>query len=354
MPEIIEIEGDVVRHIRREIVSTTTLAAAAPHLEVHAPAISPVLPRGTVLFSFDPDEKRGAFLVEHAPMRVNITVHFDRGLTGATPPVDYERATAGNNGRTAQFNIQLPYLYFLYGFRTGTRPADLGYTMADFTIDRSNLYMLREPFTHADQKLYMATLLNVKNARICWGYTQHDNDSLAVRINHMINEFAVTIFNNHYGVPLPRGVTSLTDWETRSEGNPLFYREWDHWNQAPDSKSAADLLRAAMVADGTTLGYTALPIQEDRGHIIIPEPPRQFTIARLREWMREIPAPLRTRFLAEAAAEATTDDALAPEEAYEAFLEDMRAAAAAGDAEDDDDLGDDDFDEDDDIEGANQ
>jgi hypothetical protein len=322
---MIEIDPDgTVRTIERRIIATTTLDAAAPHLEIHAPTIMPPLPRGTFTAAFDEDAQRGSMLIERQPSRESLSVHFDVGMREATPHIDFDRA--GDNRRVVDFNIQLPYLYFLYGFKLGTRPADMGVTMADFTIDRSNLYMSRDPLRTLDDKLWKATMMNVRDAKICWGSTMHDHDTLANRLNHMVTEFPVTTFNNHYGIPLPRGVNSLTEWEARSEGNPLFHREWAHWETPPDSRSVADLLKMAMSDGRAARDYTGLPAVGILGDVLIPEPPMQFTMGRMRQWINELPRPLKRRFLAEAARVAAEGD---PEgDAYAEWLETMRNAGA--------------------------
>ena len=320
MPEYIEIEGEVVRHVRREIIAVTSLAAASPHLEVQAPSIYPLLPRNTVACAFDGETQRGAVLVEREPERINVSVHFDLGLTGNTPDADFNRAveTAGR-GRTAQFNIQLPYLYFLYGFRLQVNRTDGGAALNDFTLDRTNLYMSRDRLPNLTTRLWKAKMMNVQNARICWGYTTHDGGTMANRINHMVNEFPVTLFNNHYGIPLPRGVASLTAWEEGSEADPMYYRGWAHWEGQPDAAPAATLLRDAM-SRTEAARLTQLPEPGDWGNILIPQPPQQFTIGRLRQWLDDIPRPLRRRFIEAATAMAADIPATTPEDDYEAFI----------------------------------
>ena len=303
MTDVVEIEGGIVRHIRREIVSETTLAAAAPHLEVRAPSIFPILPRGTIVVAFDPDEKRGVVLIERPPSRENLLVHFDRGLTANTPPDDFNRAT-GRTG-SAHFNIMLPYLYFLYGFKLDTNNRGEHIQIANFAIDHTLLFMRKEPLRTLEDPMWHATIMNVSEAKICWGNTQTDNDTLAVRINHMINEFPLTTFNNHYGIPLPHGIPSLTAWEAGSD-DPLFYRGWGHWTAVKAQVTDTKALILRSMKNGVT-EYGSMPAPDDRfTDVIIPEPPRQFTVGRLREWMHAIPPALRPTFIREVAAEAAT------------------------------------------------
>ena len=297
MSTIIEIEGKVVRHVERNIISETTLAAAAPHLERRAPSIFPILPNNTVLAGFDPDNNRGAVIVERPPERININVHFDRGLTGNTPNADY------NRGVRSTFHIQLPYLYFVYGFTMRPHQVNDAIGLADFTLDTSHVYWRPDPLRKMDDRLWPALLPNVTGGRICWGYTEHDNDTLAVRINHMVNEFPITTFNNHYGMPRPSRYESYVAWEEASE-NPLVYRDWEEFTRNQGSVKAGEHLRATM---GTN--YAELPFPTDEANVLITEPPRQFTYGRLREWFNSIPEPLRARFIAEAARIAETDPA---------------------------------------------
>lgn len=304
MTDFIEIEGEIVRHIRREVVSETTLALAAPHLERRAPSLYPVLPRNTVVAAFDPDAKRGALIVERVPERVNLNVHFDMGLTGNTPNEDY------NRGRRAQFNIQFPYLYFVYGYKMDVRPVGDHVGLARFSLDRSNLFWAPKPIVNLDDRIWPAKLANVNNsALICWGTPNWDTqDTMATRINQMVNEFPITTFTNHYGMPRPSDYASYVAWEAASE-NPLCFRDWEQFKTNTGSKKVDEFILKIM-ANGTGVDYTGMPRPEDMAEVIIPEPPAQFTTGRLRQWIETIPEPLRRRFLAEAArvgAEEPTD-----------------------------------------------
>lgn len=308
MPDIIEIEGDVVRHIRREVVAETSLAQATPYIERRAPSIWPILPDHVALTAFDPDEQRGVLIVERVPERVNLNVWFDRGLTGGTPADDYNRAVqAGPNART-RFNIQLPYLYFVYGFKINIRQAQDHVGLAGFTLDRSTLWWRKDPLRKVEDRLWPAQLPNVnRDAQICWGTPAWDHqDTMAMRINQMVNEFPITEFTNHYGMPRPAHLASYVAWETESE-NPVAYREWPTWEREAGSVIAKDHALKVM-SNGHGKQYGTMPSPEDMADVLIPEPPRQFTMGRLRQWIEEIPAPMRARFLAEAARVGAEDE----------------------------------------------
>lgn len=284
MVRIVEIEGDIARIVEREIVATTTLDLLAPHMEVRAATITPTLPLGTRIAAFDPEAGRGAVIIEAAPARTNLNVHFDVGMRGDTPPDDYAR---GGRPHRATFNIQLPFFHFVYGFTLKTTDNGAGMAAGEFTIDRSYLYMSPAQILTPQDKIWHATMMNVEGARICWGYGDYDNTSLNERLQHMVNEFPNNVFNNHYGMPRPIDYDSYTAWEAASE-NPFIFRNWKHWNDTPPAGTVAEIIKTHLAKEYERNGhnYQELPLPDDMTTVIIPEPPAQFTQARMREWAR--------------------------------------------------------------------
>lgn len=290
MTRRIIIEGQMVRLVEEAIVGETTLNDLRPLLATRAPTIFPVQPDHTRIAAFNPEKKKGIIIIELLPARHNLRVFYDRGEIGCTPR-DYGRA---DDQQRANFNIQLPYQYFVYTYELETR-GDLNYDgqIADFTLNRGDLYWRKEPLTGITDLLIPAQIWNVRNAQICWGYQRHDTQTLAQRIDDMVKNFPFTDFTAHYGSPVPNGYDDYTAWEEASEGNPFVFRDWTDFDTAYGHgltvKSLID--RAIENTDEVLLADTT------RTFDAIPEPPPMFTIGRAIDWFENLPENLRPRFL---------------------------------------------------------
>lgn len=300
MTQFIEIEGDVARIVERTVTAETTLAALAPHLERHAPGITPIFPWGvgahTINTATDVDRERMVILIEREPSITAMNVHFDRGQDGQTPQVDLDR---GDAHRRATWTLQMPWLYFLFGIRLNTDRTGDYVGLQNFTIDANELYMRPARLKEITDPLWIARIPNVNRAgTICWGSTVHDGVTFAQKLSHMVNEFNDTTFNNHYGIPLPDNFESLTAWEAISDPkNPFSFEKWSHWDRPPDIPNTGDKMRAHLAGGHhERVDYTTMPLPTEYADVIIPEPPQQFTYARIREWMNTVPAAQRERF----------------------------------------------------------
>jgi hypothetical protein len=287
MPDRIVIEGGIVRSERIEVLGETALSLIEPYLTRYERTTFPVLPRGTVHLAYDRNTGAGHLLVEQPPQRHTLAVaHHGR----------YNEQGHGRNPEGADlFTVQFPYQYFAFTFTMRIRE---DYPV-NFTVDGNLLYWRPLPLTSEDDWLYPAAVPNVDpGGGICWGGTLHhaDNTSLVQRINAMVNSFAHTTFNEDLGHRTPFG-TSLTRW-VESSADPLAHLSRAYW-QNPERPT--DLRRAAFQLQNINhqIGGERLPIAEiNPSFVAIPELPDNFTVARAREYLRQLPEGPRRRMIA--------------------------------------------------------
>jgi len=297
---IIEIENGVARSVERRIHGEISLDSLRSQLETRLPTVYPILPDNTKVFSFDPNNKRGALIVELKPARQYLTIMHDRN-NGRTTEADNKRI----KNHEATFHIQLPYLCFFYSFTLDTRGnTTLGEVIANFAMDKAMLFYRPRPITSLKDKLYPAMLWNVHRADICWGYQTHNKDSVAERINDMVKSFPHTRFTPHYGNPTPNGYADYTAWEAASE-DPLLYDKWN-WDNWPENFRTIE----DMVNGNHNLELTL--IDDSNSSYIIPPPPESWTVGRMREYFETLPDNARARFLSALKRELTEPEAAEP------------------------------------------
>lgn len=284
--EQIQIEGNVVRHLRIETVAESAFDGLAPFLTTRLATTLPVLPQHPARYiSFDPESGRGLIIVETKPGRHVIQVRH----SGDRYETDAQRMDPDGLSR---FNVQLPYQYFAYPFTMIVA----GERLRDFTIGGAYLFWAKDAIRTETDLLYPARCPNVDGSgSICWGSTNSDSTSLSARIDDLVNNFYLTVFNEDLGHLTPFD-TSLTEWEEASE-DPLAWRTWDYWDDVNGRplNSIAEYLNHAPPTNVAELNPS---------HIDIPELPGNFTVARAREWLSGLTDGARRRIEA----------ALAPEE----------------------------------------
>lgn len=283
--EQIIIEGDKATLVRHEIVTETLLANLAPHLFVEKPVSMPMLPQNPVRFShFDGTAGKGVFLIETYPRRTWMRMIHDRG-EGDFP--DDEARETDENG-IAVFNVHIPWQYFAFPV-TFTRNAEG--QLIDFTVHRSRLYWAKKAIHTVDDELFIAPAPNVDElGYICWGGTGADTTHLHGRMDHLVNNFWSTVFNEHLGHQTPFG-GSLTEWEANSEGIEP-HLQWDWW----DSRRARKItVKDVMITahDGTEINLASL----DPSWTNMPDLPQNATVGRFREWIDSLPEGARRRLL---------------------------------------------------------
>lgn len=281
MAEQIIIEGDVVRHVRTELLAESQFSELAPFLTTRLATTLPVLPQHPVRYiSFDPDNGRGLMLVETKPGRHIIQVRH----TGDRYQLDAERRDEDGLSR---YNVQLPYQYFAYPF---TMVTGADQALRSFTVGRAFLFWAKDAIRDLADTVHPARCPNVDEAgSICWGSTSSDSTSLSARIDDLVNNFYLTIFNEDLGHLTPFG-TSLLDWENESD-DPLAWRDWDYWNN----------VRAVPLNEITTYLGSAPPTNMaslDPSFVDMPELPTNFTVARAQTYLESLSPGAHRRLLA--------------------------------------------------------
>lgn len=293
MTQLIEIENGIARIVDRTVSSEVPLADLMPQLETRRPTYLPIMPDHARVAAFDPESGRGGFLMELAPAVRHLRIDNEGDDVNEDDDQErFENATERNEGAIAVFHLQFPWHYFFYSFRIGHDGEDWNDgRLVDFTIDHSLFFFRPDRLKSLEDRLWTGTIPNVDGgAAICWGYTRHETASLHERINDMIKNFTSTIFNYHLGAPRPPDYGSYTEWEKAGLANPLIYREWQMFTQGTGLLSVQQLFAQNVEALPAPMDFT-------NSHIIIPEPPPMFTVARALEWMENLPEHSRERFL---------------------------------------------------------
>lgn len=305
MAQRIEIEGQIARVVEQTTLYETTLEQLMPQLVTRLPTYLPILPDQTKVVAFNPETKRGGLLIEQPPARRNLRIFNDRGATNG-PDARRQNENADNIG---VFHLQMPWVYFFYGFTVGIdgEAFNEDTILQDFRLDQGFYLWRNEKLTSMDDRLWRGKVPNVDNGSwICWGYTRHDTSSLAERINDMVKNFSSTTFNYHLDAPKPNKYRSYTAWEEDSLKDPLCYLNWDEWTS--DQTVVGTVSQFFTRHVDTPLGPVA---DLSRSTDVIPEPPAQFTVARALDWMNNLPEHRRAQFLH--ALRRWTDNTPAPE-----------------------------------------
>jgi hypothetical protein len=281
--EQIIIEGDEARVVRVETVSRSLLKNLGPHLTTQQPVTLPIMPQNPVRFAFfDGEQGDAVFLVETSPRRAWMQMIHERRDTNH--PEDHRRADPADG--VARFHVALPWQYFAFYVKIKPRP-DGSFT--DFTIANSRLFWAKDAIRALTDKLVVAPCPNVDtDGRICWGSTAVPETHLSARIDGLVNAFWTTQFNEHLGHNTPfRG--SMTEWEKHSEGIAP-HRAWPIWDTIR-SLTAKDVIEALRAGGATN------PADLDPSYMVVPELPQNFTVARAREWVEQLPEGARRRLM---------------------------------------------------------
>jgi hypothetical protein len=275
------IENGVAKTVETTVIAEAPVELIGQHLVTYKPTTFPVLPDDTRVAHFDPTTQAGAVIVQRPPRLQILDVHYDVGERGMVPEDIARRKTDANGQYRDEFSVMLPYLQFAYNFRIGTP----GHTWHDgttqtFSIDKAYLYWSKDPIRSLDDKLWPAKLLNIEtDGRICWGTTRADTESLSARIDHQVKSFNATTFNNHLQMRRPHGIASYDAWERQSAEDPLAYRSWTEWQQP------ALTVKQVLGIDPTPNNILN---GEAPAAYNLPDPPRQFTVGRARQWAQEL------------------------------------------------------------------
>lgn len=210
MPTVVEIEGDIARIVRHEVVRQVALADLMPAIERRYPITIPVLPDRTRLVHWDPSnpgDQQLTVFTEMPPAVRTITMQDDAGRGRGT------------------YRIALPYTVFRFSLSTSD-PDINRWSWNDYSC-----FFAKEPLRSTEDLLMPALLPNVfADGRICFGTTGVTNEgTLAERIDGVMNAWYLSNFNNNGHVRtqyLPWGSTNFTRWVTETADNPLCWRSF--------------------------------------------------------------------------------------------------------------------------------
>lgn len=217
MPQFVEIEGDIARIVRRDIVRQVRLADLLPNIERRPPITLPILPTRTRVVHWDPsniDNQMLHIITELEPSVRTITIQDDRGL------------------QRGAHRIAVPYTVFHFSLNT-TDPNSNVWSFTDYQC-----FFSPKPIGTLDDTVIPALLPNVfEDGRICFGNTgTAGNQPLAARIDEVMNNWYLSNFNNighvrgHY---LPWNSRTFDKWVDETANNPRCWTTFPEWN--PDS-----------------------------------------------------------------------------------------------------------------------
>lgn len=283
MEEIIEIQGDLVRTIRREIINEVDLKDIAPHMETRAPLTLTALPRNSVRHlhwdESNPAMTDAQFLIE-LPPRVRT--------------IDYDNADP-----TVPCVVALPYTIFNFIISTRT-PNPQG---QDWSLDNLRVYWARESAQNLDQHVIPALLPNIyADATVCWGNTGiNAAQPLADRIDEIVNTFYLSTFTDH-GVrdrEWPWNRRTYKRWARETAADNQAWKTFPEWDLADTNVEHVRLRDLFTHATGH-----ATPTLTDN----IPTFPEIPTFGRAEEWLREQLDPIQRFRLRAALANVEADD----------------------------------------------
>lgn len=264
MPQIIQIEGELVRILDTNIIREARLDEVMPHLEHRPPlAIGPI-PKTAKFMYWDESNaraRRAQFLCELPPAR---------------------RTVPYNNNPSV---ISIPWTYFLFDFRTAGPPSE-GNTVWEHT--NSRIFWARQEVVNYDSQLRTALVPNCDGmGGICYGGTGVPAGlPLNVRVDRLVAEFYATNFTHDSGAGAPwqsqTGSHSWARWIRESENDP------EAWNRFPEWENNGRVGRGGMA---TYTVRQAMGSVHDRTQPIqligaIPAMTTPFTFGRAEEWLR--------------------------------------------------------------------
>lgn len=217
MPEIIQIDGGLVRILNTEVIREAKLEDFLPKLERRVPTMMPMLPHNTRAVYFDPTDE--------ADLKIGIVIELPPKVrTITTQPDAWERAGRKNQA----YLVSLPYTVFY--FNLTSHDGDT-WEFRDYCA-----FFAKDQMKDLNHKLVPALLPNVfGNGRICFGNTAPAaTTTLADRVNSIVNEFYLSNFNNvghtraHY---LPWNSPDFDKWVKESKDNPLCWLQFPEFQE---------------------------------------------------------------------------------------------------------------------------
>lgn len=270
MPEYLEIEGDLARIIKRDVVFEAALTDVLPHIETRKPVTTPALPDNTKFVALDP--------TDHKSWKLSVLIELPpkvRTLTMA----DADWGRTANDGLAHK--VSLPYTIF--GFYLTSDDQGKNWQFEDYSC-----YFSKTTLKTGKELMIPALLPNVfENGRICFGNTAPALDrgaSLADRLNAIVNEWYLSRFTDightraNY-LPYGAGRRNYARWVAETEANPRCWENWVEFDPGDKTQEHVTPEKALLRKDTERI----TPVVLANG---IPELPHTVTFGRAEEWLR--------------------------------------------------------------------
>jgi hypothetical protein len=270
MPTMIEINGDLVSVIDRSVRATISLADWLPKIEHRCPIYTPVLPSNCRALWWDPSDlahQKMVVLLEVAPFISNLDLD-------GTP-----------------HRLTMPWTRFIFFMETHNPHDNNAWRMEDYHI-----YWSKSRYTNPTAKdMIVALLPNVyEDGRICFGSTGASaNQSLADRLDQIVNEFYISRFNHDLNIRRPNNWRGWAAWERATIANQNCWTQWpdlDPTNTPWPLSSWDDHCARYLAADHPRTGPV---IAADP----IPELALGATFGRINDWLGAMETNQRARLL---------------------------------------------------------
>lgn len=262
MTQVIEIEGELVTFVEKNVTRQVTLAELLPHLENRVVVEVPSLPRSAVFVRYDesnPPLKKAYFLCEIAPGIKNII----------------------KNGR--RYRLAMPWTYLWFECTSDG-------SNSVWSIEDYRAFHAKEQYRDMNSPMVKAFNPNLyEDGRICFGSTGAPITlPLGERIDHLVNNWYLTEFNNDLEdyFHLPHNYDSFRDWVEASRENANCWMGWANWSSPDWTITVKEL-----VDDHTTRPLVATVAGQIRP-IQVP-----YTFGRAEEYLRTLSPEMRGRLL---------------------------------------------------------
>lgn len=262
MTKELVIQGGLVQEREVTILRQIPLEKLTPHLVQVKPVTIPVLPRTSVFVHTEETATRKVvyFLCETPAGIRNIT----------------KENKAGGNKR--RYRLAFPWTYFFVS------AVAEGVNLDRFAITNWKAFHSRVQFNGLPGEFYVAFLPNIykDTGEICFGSAGGPLGSLADQVDHIVNNFYVTEFNDHLDrndMVFPFGGNSFKGWvDATNDRGASAWKDFPEWDTGVRKKfTLPDLLGAGVARSEKIEGTT-----------VIPEIPSPMTFGRAEEWWRTI------------------------------------------------------------------
>jgi hypothetical protein len=300
--QVIEIRGGIARTWQQTLISEAPMDNVMPLLGRRELLATPILPRGTISISIDPESQLGVVVVETSPSRQTIRI--------VKSNENDERDTEG------QWTVPMPYLY--WAIRFSSTNGSINSLTTGITITESQLFWRPTRLRHGNDDLWQAKIPNVgESAVICWGGVPSDivSRALGERVDELINTFFGSDFNDDLGWNTPAAFDG--DFDAWANSSEYEYPDWSDFSGYGDTTLESILAQVATPHNPVTFGPTA--------------PPPVFTVNAARQWARNATTRERRVFLAGIAA--AIDEIDNPPAPQDPTLGDEPGAATEGELE---------------------